>query len=236
MDTLEALLEAIEREARRAEFPIDLDVYRQAARNHARPILVAGSMAAPVCVVGRDLGAEEVALGEPLVGAAGRLVRSGLYQGLIGVPPLPANRRMAEVLEHVLLTNTVPYKPPGNKAYTSQVKERFRPFLAALLAGHWAGGRVMTLGTEAFHWFAPYAAAGEAQALWDRPDRYDADLRCVLTLERESAPALRKEVIVSPLPHPSPLNARWYKKFPELLARRLEAVRAETGSRSADQA
>jgi uracil-DNA glycosylase len=29
-----------------------------------------------------------------------------------------------------------------------------------------------------------------------------------------------------PLPHPSPLNQRWYKQFPALLARRLEAVAA----------
>ncbi len=27
-----------------------------------------------------------------------------------------------------------------------------------------------------------------------------------------------------PLPHPSPLNQRWYKQFPDLLARRLESA------------
>ena len=62
-----------------------------------------------------------------------------------------------------MLTNTVPYKPPGNKAYATSVKERFRPFLCELLAVHWRGGEdLITLGTEAFQWFKPYMKDSES--------------------------------------------------------------------------
>ena len=33
-----------------------------------------------MCVFARDLGKDEVAAGQPLIGAGGRLVRAGLYQ------------------------------------------------------------------------------------------------------------------------------------------------------------
>jgi uracil-DNA glycosylase len=39
-----------------------------------------------------------------------------------------------------------------------------------------------------------------------------------------------KAVVVRPLPHPSPLNRRWYAKFPEMLARRLEEVKQEVAN------
>ena len=35
----------------------------------------------------------------------------------------------------------------------------------------------------------------------------------------------RKPIVLAPLPHPSPLNQRWYAQFPELLAGRLERVK-----------
>ncbi|HEV3121746.1 MAG TPA: uracil-DNA glycosylase family protein [Isosphaeraceae bacterium] len=226
MNTMEHLLAAIEREARRAGFPVDKHAYAKAGRDPGVPILCAGSLAASVCVFGRDLGAEEVLHGEPLVGAAGRMVRAGVYQACLRETPARDDRRMAKALAHTLLTNTVPFKPPGNRAYASEVKERFRPFVAELLASHWAGNHVITLGTEAFRWFVQYADAAAAEALWARPDRYEADLLCVITVDRDGAAPLRKEIKVSPLPHPSPLNTRWYKQFPGLLAKRLEAVGA----------
>ncbi len=117
----------------------------------------------------------------------------------------------------------MPYKPPGNKAYPESVRKRFRPFLAELLAVHWNGRRVITLGTEAFQWFAPYADPGAAEAFWKRDDRYEAELPCTIEVEIEGVPA-RKEVVLAPLPHPSPLNQRWYPLFPGLLAKRLAAI------------
>ncbi|HEV3166540.1 MAG TPA: uracil-DNA glycosylase family protein [Isosphaeraceae bacterium] len=224
MKSIEPLLDAIEREAQRASFPVDVAAYEKVGKDPMRPILCAGSLEAPVCCLGRDLGKDEVAVGEPLVGSAGRLVRIGVHEAMEGEPPPKSDRRVESALEHVLLTNTVPYKPPGNKAYSEPVKERFRPFVAALLVEFWKGDRVITLGTEAFQWFARYAEPGEAEALWKRNDRYEADLRCVLTLEYDGRHH-SKPITVCPLPHPSPLNQRWYKEFPSLLKQRLKSVR-----------
>jgi uracil-DNA glycosylase len=175
--------------------------------------------------VGRDLGKDEVMIGQPLVGAAGRLLRIGVYQASQGKPGPGQDRRLESVLERVLLTNTVPYKPPGNQAYAAAVKERFRPYLAELLAAHWRGDQVITLGTEAFQWFAPYADPETFAACWRGADRYEATLPCVLTASVPGAQSrLHKSLSIMPLPHPSPLNRRWYKQFPELLARRLAGV------------
>jgi uracil-DNA glycosylase len=223
MRTIEALIDAIQAEARRADFPIDTPVYLKADRDPTRPILFAGALDAPVCVLARDLGKDEVAVGQPLVGAGGRLVRVGVYEAREGEPPPPSDRRLESILGHVLLTNTVAYKPPGNKAYAGSVKERFRPFLAELLAVHWQGHHVITLGTEAFQWFAPYADAAAVAEFWGRDDRYEAALECVLSASSPDGP-IRKGLTLLPLPHPSPLNQRWYKQFPGLLAGRMAAV------------
>jgi uracil-DNA glycosylase len=224
MRTIDQLIDAIADEARRADFPVDRPVYERAGRDPKRPILLAGSLDAPVCVFARDLGKDEVAEGEPLIGAGGRLVRAGIEQAWRGSPPPRSDRRLESALRYGLLTNTVPYKPPGNKAYAAAVKERFRPFLAELLAVHWRGDQVITLGTEAFQWFAPYGDPAAFAAFWSRDDRYEAELPCVLVVAIDAGEA-RKPLTLMPLPHPSPLNQRWYKQFPELLARRLDTVR-----------
>jgi uracil-DNA glycosylase len=220
MRTLDELIEAVHAEAARAEFPIDTPVYERAKKDPKRPVLFAGSLGAKVCAFGRDLGKDEVARGQPLVGSGGRLVRLGLIKALGGGEPKPSDRWLEEALALGLLTNTVPYKPPGNKAYSNAVKERFRPFVAELLAVHWKGDRVLTLGTEAFQWFAPYAAPGAAEALWKREDRYEAELPCRLAIHA-SGKEIGRDLVVCPLPHPSPLNQRWYAQFPDLLQTRL---------------
>src|SRR5215210_2792570 len=105
MPTIAALIEAVSREARQADFPVDTPVYKKVGKDPAAPILFAGSLEAPVCVLGRDLGKDEVAVGQPLVGAGGRLVRAGVYQAHQGTtPPSRADDRTLEsVLEWVLL-------------------------------------------------------------------------------------------------------------------------------------
>ena len=225
MRTIAELLEAVRLEAIRADFPVDRAVYERSAKDPSVPVLFAGSLHAPVCVFGRDLGKDEVAVGEPLVGAGGRLVRAAIYHDRRGEPPKPTDKRIPSVLEDVLLTNTVPYKPPGNNAYSDAVKERFRPFVAELLVGHWTGTHVFSLGNQAFEWFARYSDPGLAAELWAKEDRYERDLPCVLTAEIDGR-IRRKSIALGPLPHPSPLNARWYAKFPGLIARRLERIRA----------
>jgi len=194
------LLASIHREAEREAFALDGPVYQQAGRDPLQPILYAGSLDAPLAFFGRDLGRHEVIAGEPLIGPSGRLVREGLA---------------AAGIEGALLTNTVPYKPPGNKAYPVSVIRRFRPFVAELLVDHWRGDRLITLGNKAFDWFKPYD--DRLVEYWaDEARRYVEEIEICLT-----AGDRRKTIRLAPLPHPSPLNARWYKRFPELLAARL---------------
>ena len=225
MRTIPELIAAVRHEAERADFPVDRPVYERSGKAPADPVLFAGSLDARLCVFGRDLGKDEVAAGQPMVGAAGKLVRLGIAHAF-GLELPPGDRRGDVALGHALLTNTVPYKPPGNKAYAESVKERFRPFLTELLIDHWRGDRVITLGTEAFRWFARLAPADSAEDFWRRDDRYEAELTCRLVAEG-AEPTRPKTVVVAPLPHPSPLNQRYYKQFPAMLARRLEALAAD---------
>ena len=223
MRTIQELIAAVRAEASKADFPVDAEAYEKTGRDPAEPILFAGSLDAPFCVLGRDLGRDEVAAEQPLIGAGGRLVRTGFYRAAHGVDPPKSDRRLESVLDRVLLTNTVPYKPPGNKAYSTQVKERFRPFVAELLAVHWRGERLITLGTEAFEWFVPYGDDPVAfPRFWKRDDRYEAEIGCTI-VAGAGAHATRKRLALLPLPHPSPLNQRWYGQFPALFARRLSS-------------
>lgn len=219
MRTLAQLDAAIEAEARRAPFPIDEEVYRASGKDPFVPVFHGGTPAARVCSIGRDLGKDEVAAGEPQIGAAGRQVRRGVIEAVTGKPIGRKEKDLREALGFVLLTNLVPYKPPGNKAYPRAVRERFRPFLLELLVNHWRGDRVLTLGTEAFDWFAPYLPEGAQEVFWKREDRYEAEIEAVLTYQGAT-----KRIVLCPLPHPSPLNQRWYAKFPDLLAGRLRAA------------
>lgn len=214
--TIERLIEEAEAEARREPFPVDEPVYQKAGKDPGRPILFAGSLDAPVAVLARDLGRDEVAAGEPLIGAGGKLVRSQISK-------FHGADRNEEALKYALLANTVPYKPPGNKAYAESVRARFRPFVAELLARFWTGSQVITLGTEAFRWFEPYAERGVFPESAGTDARFEEAYECRLPL----AGGEDKAVVVRPLPHPSPLNRRWYSRFPEMLARRLAEV-AET--------
>jgi uracil-DNA glycosylase len=219
MNDIKSLIAAVRREAEREPFPVDTPVYQKAGRDPSDPVLFAGSLCAPVCIFARDLGKDEVAAGQPLIGAGGRMARAGLYRHHFGEDPPKSDRTLENVLEFALLTNTVPFKPPGNKAYSEAVKERFRPFLAALLIHFWEGKRIITLGNEAFAWFARYGESGDAERFWKREDRYEADWTCHLT-----DGSTVKTLTIAPLPHPSPLNARWYKQFPALLDARLRGV------------
>lgn len=221
MRELKDLIAEVRNEASQAEFPIDRPVYEKAGKDPLDPVLCAGSLSAPVCIFGRDLGKDEVAHGQPLIGAGGKLVRRGLIRAF--GEERAGDTYLEAALAFALLTNTVPYKPPGNKAYPERVKARFRPFVAELLGSFWSGSRVICLGNEAFEWFAPYCEPGAADAFWSREDRYEAELPAEL-LWGPGASAKRKPLILCPLPHPSPLNAKWYGRFPELLSARLSTI------------
>ncbi|MCE9637379.1 MAG: uracil-DNA glycosylase family protein [Planctomycetes bacterium] len=214
---LAPLLAAIEAEARRAPFDVCLDTYRAAGRDPAVPIVCAGSLDAPFAALGRELGREEVHAGEPLIGMGGRRFRRAFHDAVLAksLGPAPkSERRFDAIFDHVLLTNTVPYRPVDNVAYDRATLVRFRPFVETLLADLWRGHTVLALGETATRWFAPYAAPGAVDALWA-----DADRRFTDTIDVE----IRGRAIrVAPIPHPSPLSP-FKKEFARLLALRTEA-------------
>lgn len=91
---------------------------------------------------------------------------------------------------------------------------------------HWKGRYLITLGTEAFQWFEPYADPADLAARGKSDIRFESAFHCRLP-RREVGQGDVREIIVFPLPHPSPLNRRWYNKFPAMLAGRLAEVRNE---------
>ncbi|MEA5511121.1 uracil-DNA glycosylase family protein [Crocosphaera sp. UHCC 0190] len=220
MSEIETLLVQIRQEAERKPFPVDLPIYQAAGKNPADAILYAGNLKSQICFFGRDLGRDEVHAGQPLIGAAGTLVRKGFYWAMNKETPTNL-ADLQTVCDRVLLTNTVPYKPPGNKAYSTEVKERFRPFVAQLLVLYWQGTQIITLGTEAFKWFTPYTTKAEMDNFWQRSDRYEAKLPITLQGSDDQGKSCQRQVYLLPLPHPSPLNQRYYRKFPQMLQQRL---------------
>ncbi|MBR8831134.1 MAG: hypothetical protein N5P05_003841 [Chroococcopsis gigantea SAG 12.99] len=224
MSTVEDLIVQIQKEAEREEFPLDFPVYKIARKEAYKPILYGGSLQTGLCFFGRDLGKDEVMEGQPLIGASGTLVREGFFQVWQGVKP-KNKQDLLKVNEQIFLTNTVPYKPPGNKAYSTGVKERFRPFLEKLLVLYWKGDTIITLGTEAFKWFAPYGKKGEVNQFYLRDDRFTAGLKVTLKAIDDGGQEHHKEVTLLPLPHPSPLNQQYYHLFPEMLKERLGGLK-----------
>ena len=82
---------------------------------------------------------------------------------------------------------------------------------------HWSGTDLITLGNVAFDWFrlADRTLGPRLKDFWRRTDRYEASLEVELH---------GKMIGLHPLPHPSPLNAVWYPRFPALLDGRLTSI------------
>lgn len=219
MNDINTLITRTRQEAEKATFPIDVDIYKSAKKDPLQPILYAGNLNSPVCFFGRDLGRDEVYAGQPLIGAAGTMVRGGLFEAIYK-RKAKNQEELNTICDRVLLTNTVPYKPPENKAYSVKVKERFRPFVAKLLVFYWQGNQIITLGTEAFKWFTPYGGKGEVEEFFKREDRFSIGLPVILTASDDLGMQHQRKVILLPLPHPSPLNQRYYSKFPKMLQNR----------------
>jgi len=215
---------AMRREAAELE-RLDRDVYRQFDRDPLAPIIGLGPQEATLAIFGRDPGRKEVEVGLPFVGAGGQKVRDALYRHRHG-KSLPDFETSLTVGEELFWINTVPYKPQGNKAWSMAVKRRFQPLVAALLTRQWQGERIITLGREAFFWFGIGQSRAVREALevfWARDDRFATTHVTELALADGSV----RRFVLAPLPHPSPLNQRWFKQFPELLARRLTEMDIE---------
>ena len=213
----EALRGRLRAEAARGKMDIDRPVYAEAGRDSLEPLLLgSGSLAAPLGIMGRDPGRHEVLHGEPFVGAGGRLIRDALHQRQHGTPA-PSLEAAIQAGRGVFWCNTVPYKPVGNKAWSVAVKRRFVALVAEALVVHWSGHDLITCGREALDWFrlADPALRPAVEAHWQRADRFTASLEVRLQ---------GKAIRLHPLPHPSPLNAMWFKRFPALLEARLVAL------------
>jgi uracil-DNA glycosylase len=221
MLSIQEIIQAVKKEAERQEFPVDAEVYKACGMDANEPVLFYGDLKSPLCFFARDLGKDEVKAKQPLYGAAGTLVRKGVYEMLFDKAGSGA-QELQKAADRVLLTNTVPYKPVGNKAYTASVKKRFRPFLEHLLVNHWQGTHIISLGTEAFEWFTPYTSKSAVEAFFARADRYSSELPIILTC---AITKTQKNVLLAPLPHPSPLNQQYYEKFPEMLKTRLAKIK-----------
>lgn len=205
---------------------VDHAVYAACAKDPLDPVIGQGDPQVRIAFFGRDPGRDEVQHGMPFIGAGGQKVRGALYQHLYG-KPLPDFAASVEVGRHVFWANTVPYKPLGNKAWSTKVKQRFQPLVADLLLHAWHGSDIITLGREAFLWFAinqEKAVKAKLEAYWAREDRFEQFVTTELTAPDGTHRTLR----LHPLPHPSPLNATWYKRFPELLTARLRQLDLRT--------
>lgn len=224
MSEIENLIAQVQQEAQREEFPLDIPVYNSAGLEPTKPILYGGNLQSPLCFFGRDLGKDEVHARQPLIGASGTMVREGFYYA-IHQQQAPSRKDLDDTtIERVLLTNTVPYKPPGNKAYLMKVKSRFRPFVSRLFVFHWQGNQIITLGTEAFKWFAPYGNKGELDSFYRTNDRFEQQLTVNISATDDSGMTHTKAIKLLPLPHPSPLNQKYYSAFPKMLQKRLAQV------------
>ncbi|MCB9794994.1 MAG: uracil-DNA glycosylase family protein [Alphaproteobacteria bacterium] len=211
------LLDRIAQEAARGGLDIDRPAYEEAGRDPLEPVLLgSGDLSAPLGFFGRDPGRTEIELGEPFIGRGGRLIRDGLHRAVHGedAPDLAA---ACAIGERVFWGNTVPYKPTGNKAWSVSVKRRFVPMIRELLVQRWQGQDLITLGNVAFDWFrlADKQLTEPLREFWEREDRYEASLEIRLA---------GKRIRLHPLPHPSPLNATWFPRFPGLLDARLQAL------------
>lgn len=207
---------------------IDTAVYEEFGKDPRDPVIGLGDPRVRVGFFGRDPGRDEVRHGMPFIGAGGQKVRTACYEHLHG-RPMPDFDASVEIGRHFFWANTVPYKPVGNKAWSMRVKKRFQPLMAELLVNGWQGSEVITLGREAFLWFGinqPRETRHALEAFWAREDRFEKAIDVMLTAPDGAGRPLR----LHPLPHPSPLNATWYKRFPGLLKARLEQLKVRTGA------
>ncbi len=220
--SLNELIDKMEQEAKKGPFPVDADIYKFYSRDEYRPILYAGNLNAKIGLLARDLGKEEVMNNQPLIGTAGQLVRRNIYEHINKSKPPKDEIFFYDIMNYVMFTNLVPFKPIGNKVFPEKVRKRFAPYIAEFLIEHWKGNFLITLGTEAFKWLAYFCDNVEKlSTLWQNEEtRYIDTIKCNLTVINDGN-KFSKEITIAPLPHPSPLNVKWYKKFPDLLKGRL---------------
>ncbi len=85
-----------------------------------QPVLGYGDLNSPIVFIGEAPGEEEDLEGKPFVGKAGKLLTAVLDS-------INIDR------EKIFITNTVPWRPPGNRVPTSSEVNFFKPFIHRLL-------------------------------------------------------------------------------------------------------
>lgn len=216
--------DAVFREQARQIEGIDVDVYARYGKDPLTPIIGLGDADLRIGLFGRDPGHSEIRHGEPFIGAGGQKLRQALYRHLHD-RPMPDFEASLAVGRQFFWANTVPYKPLGNKAWSMAVKKRFQPLMMTVLAEQWRGNALITLGREAFLWFGigqPREARQRLEAFWRSGQRFESGYEVMLGVET----GVQRPVTLYPLPHPSPLNATWYKHFPAMLQARLRQLDA----------
>lgn len=86
----------------------------------SQAVIYRGNISAPLMVIGEAPGADEDALGQPFVGRAGKLLDRMLAA--------------AGLDERVLITNTVFWRPPGNRTPTAAEQAVCAPFVERAFA------------------------------------------------------------------------------------------------------
>lgn len=225
MTTLPAALHAQFRCAAAKLEQVDLPVYQAANQDPLEPIFGLGPATAPIAFFGRDPGRDEVFHGVPFIGAGGRQVRRVLFARQ-HPGELETTEQALSAGKDYFWANTVPYKPIANKAWSMAVKRRFQPLVAQVLCDVWQQSDVITLGREAFLWFAinqPAATVQKLQQHWLSPERFYTQAN----IDYQAPSGQTRHLRLHPLPHPSPLNATWFKRFPGLLEARLKQLEPE---------
>lgn len=200
---------------------LDLDVYAEAGRDPLEPVIGGGPSQARLGVFGRDPGRHEILHGMPFIGAGGQKVRQALWRAGPG-GSLPYLEASIEIGRSVFWANMVPYKPVGNKIWSTADRKAFAPLVRDLLVDAWAGRDLLVLGREPFLWFglADREVRARLNEHWGRDDRYESSVEVPV----EATGGHRRVIRLHPLPHPSPLNARWAPEVPRLFDAALRRI------------
>jgi len=201
---------------------IDIAVYQRWEKDPLEPIIGGGDPNARICFFGRDPGKDEVRWGMPFIGAGGQKVRKGLYKVLYN-EEMPDFQASMDVGTFAFWANTVPFKPVGNKAWSMAVQKQCHPQISDVLVHDWFGRDILTLGRNAFFWFGIHQSKQvrtKLKEFWSNELRFEQ----FIEISIQAQDGTTKTVRIHPLPHPSPLNATWYSRFPSLLEGRLRTL------------
>lgn len=213
-----AIIERFRAVARASDY-IDEASYTACGRDPTEPMLESNASQAKVCVLGREPGIKEVGERRSFTGHAGQRIREIVDDFALET----AGGFSDPIAPTCLLHNAVPYRTVAKPACCADAMRAFHSRTLEFLSSSWHGRDVITVGPEAFFWFAinqPAAARQRLEKFWAK-----GAVRYVISIEcRIDTSDVQKRFILHPLPHPSRRNARWYSSFPILMRCRLDDI------------